>query len=106
MSSNGNKIFFTAICSVGERRQIVQFRALTPSEAVEMWLSSMRSQKHCILSPEVLNELEQDFNDQIIEPVARDFVISVWNYSDVIKKSLIDVVLVATSEVGSVRNVE
>lgn len=96
MSINDDAVFFTVICSSGEQRQIVQFAAADPHNALTKWVLLMRAQKRCILAYEVLNELEQDFVDGTIEPVACDGVASVWNFSDVINDTLVDLVFVAT----------
>lgn len=97
MSINDDMVFFTAICSVGERKQVLQFLAADPQDALVKWVLSMRRQPECILSMEVLNEMEKDFTEKIIEPVPCDGVISVWNCPDVIGDTLIDLVLVATA---------
>ena len=57
-----------------------------------------------MLPSEVLSELERDFVDGVIEPVACDGVASVWNFSDVINDTLVDLVFVAANSVSSEKN--
>lgn len=98
MSSKDRSRFFTAICSLGEQRQIVQLEAVDQIEALAKWAPLMRHQERCILSLEQIGELERDFADGIIEPVACDGVISVWACSDLVNGKLIDLLFVATDE--------
>jgi hypothetical protein len=87
---------FTAVCSVGEQRLIIQLLAADPVEAVEKWLATVSSKDGpCILSAEQLNEFTQDFTDGIIEPVACAGVASVWACSNVVNDQLIDLLLMA-----------
>ncbi len=101
MSTNDEAVFFTVICSSAQQRQIVQFAAADPRNALTKWFLLMRSQNKCILAPEVLSELEQDFVEGTIEPVACDGVASVWNFSDVINDTLVDLVFVSTAKKGT-----
>jgi hypothetical protein len=95
VSDNTNRIDFTAICSYGEQKQILQLTASNPREALDKWVLLMQTHRRCILSSATLTQLAKDYSEGIIEPVEINNVISVWNCSDVINSELIDLILVA-----------
>ncbi len=95
MSDKINEMYFTAICSYGEQKQVLQLTAANPRKALEEWVLLMQNHRQCILPSAILKELARDFSKGVIEPVECNDVTSVWNCSDVINGQLIDLILVA-----------
>lgn len=99
MQDSGSETVYTAICWYRTRMQVLQVVTRDPRTAQIQWLSEMRSHADGILPPDVIDEMEELFTNDVIEPVLIDNVASVWNCSSAVKGGFVDLMLVATSTV-------